>query len=128
MPNPWHDEIGRFAPKGTGTQSGGATPQHGQDVAKIPSSARGMPDQAKLRHLLDDLPRQVDGVLPDQSPTIREKIKSKVRELVDKFMEGLDEDLGGKNWDPIGLVPYSEKRDPQSWAQAVSDFSRSSSA
>jgi hypothetical protein len=24
--NPWHDEIGRFAPKGTGTQSGGSHP------------------------------------------------------------------------------------------------------
>lgn len=111
MPNPWHDEIGRFAPKGTGTQSGG-----------------GIPHEAKLRHLLNDLPSIVEGVMPDQSPSVRDKIKSKVRELVDKFMEGLNEDIGNKSWDPIGLVPYSEKRDPQSWAQAVSDFSRSSSA
>jgi hypothetical protein len=199
MPNPWHDEIGRFAPKGTGTKSGGdivaksesqpgslrrkiedeidiflrgrprlrdsdiellkdsigALMPPGEDdppwsdvrrreggdiVAKNTSVAPDGGGPSPLPWLnplpkggaasrplvkssqVDDFYGEVNRVLKesldgvhDIKPPLRDRVKRKLHELVDKFMEGLDEDLGDKNWDPIGLVPYTERRRWDEW-------------
>lgn len=46
--NPWHDEEGKFAPKGTGKQSGAGTPNQPTGGQPAAPATTGVPDQAKL--------------------------------------------------------------------------------
>jgi hypothetical protein len=73
--NPWHDEIGRFAPKGTGTKSGGTAEQvtvsydaDGNIIVSEEAKALAKPIAEEARRREPELTKRLTELVGDRNP------------------------------------------------------------